>query len=352
MIRLQPTILRGIRSANTAAALHDYLQKAVELEHSTIPPYLTAMFSFKRGHNTGIASRIRSIVVQEMLHMTIAANILIAIGGRPAINRRGFIPEYPGTLPMSVGDGVQVGIEAFSMDLVETTFMAIEQPEDEVAVERLAFRADGEEEPEYATIGAFYDAIKAQIMALGPSIFVQRSAPPQVIDSEWFPPAKLFPITSPETACLAIDIIKQEGEGTSANPFESRGDPSHFYKFGEILAGRELVKTATAYAYAGRPIVFDPSGVWPLRPNCRIEDFDVGTLARTRIAQFAYNYGSVLNALQKAFDGHPSELDAAIGVMYDLRVLSVALMQTELGDGSGQTVGPSFQYVQGEGGMQ
>jgi predicted enzyme related to lactoylglutathione lyase/quinol monooxygenase YgiN len=37
--------------------------------------------------------------------------------------------------------------------------------------------------------------------------------------------------------------------------------------------------------------------------------------------------------------------------MYDLRVLAVALMQTDTGDGSGSTVGPSFEFVQAQGGM-
>lgn len=352
MIRLQPEILSGIRAAKHAAELHHYLQSAVELEHSTIPPYLTALFSFKPGCNRAIAERIRSIVLQEMLHMTIAANVLIAIGGHPSINHRGFIPQYPGPLPMNVGDGLQVGIEAFSMELVKSTFMAIEQPEDEIPVKVRALAASGEEvEPEYATIGAFYDAIKAQILRLGPDIFVKKTAPPQVVSSRWFPPDKLFPITNPEEACHAIDIIKLEGEGTAVTPFESPGDPAHFYKFGEIVAGRQLIKTATGYAYAGGPILFDPSGVWPLKPNCKIEDFREGTQARTRIEQFAFNYGVLLNALHRTFNGHAAHLDAAIGVMYDLRVLTAALLQTDVGDGSGQTVGPSFQYVQVQGGM-
>jgi hypothetical protein len=38
-------------------------------------------------------------------------------------------------------------------------------------------------------------------------------------------------------------------------------------------------------------------------------------------------------------------------MMYDLRVQAVALMQTDTGDGTGQTVGPSYEYVQVQGGM-
>jgi Ferritin-like len=346
MIKLQRQVIRGIRAAGSGAELHRYLQNAVELEHSTIPPYLTAMFSLKPGTNLRIAQLIRGIVIQEMLHMSIAANILVAIGGKPQINGRAFIPKYPGPLPMNIGEGLQVGIEAFSIPLVKNTFMAIEEPEHPIPVK--AKLLAGEAEPEFATIGQFYDAIEQQIVKLGPSIFVQPTAPPQVVSAEWFAADKLFPITDPESACRAIEIIKREGEGTSVTPYESGDDPAHYYKFGEIAAGRGLVATPDGYSYAGPPIPFDASGVWPLRPNCKVADFEAGTQARTRIEQFACNYGSLLNALHLAFNGEPRQLDTAIGVMYDLRVLAVALMQTDAG--GGQTVGPSFEYVQVQGG--
>lgn len=355
MIRLHSSIIKGIRQADTPAKLHRYLQNAIELEHATIPPYLTAMLSLRPGRNRRIGELIRSIVIQEMLHMSIAANILIAIGGRPQINTPGFVPDYPGPLPMQIGDGLIVGIEAFSMALVQNVFMAIEQPEDEIPVEVL--KKGAEDDPEYATIGQFYDAIKAQIRFLGPDIFVATTAPPQLVAPHWFAPDKLYPIVDPDSACRAIDLIKIEGEGTSTDPFQSPHDPSHFYKFGSILHGRKIVRVPGApgepdrYAYAGAPIVFDPDGVWPLRPNCKIADFTPGSQARTRIEQFAYNYSSLLNALHLTFNGEPERLDAAIGLMYDLRVLAVAMMQTEADPATGLTVGPSFEYVQTQGGM-
>lgn len=279
--------------------------------------------------------------------MSIAANILIAIGGRPQINNPAFIPKYPGPLPMDIG-GLIVGIEAFSMPVVKDTFMAIEQPEDEIPVRTPGLLEAAET---YATIGEFYDAIKAQIRALGPSIFVNPTAPPQVVAPHWFPPDKLYPITGPDSACRAIDLIKLEGEGTALTPYQSPDDPAHFYKFGSIVAGRELVTTPTGYAYAGAAIPFDPDGIWPLKPNCTIAEFAVGTQARTRIEQYAWNYSSLLNALHDAFNGEPARLDAAIGAMYDLRVVAVAMMQTVTDPQTGQTVGPSYEYVRTQGGM-
>jgi hypothetical protein len=343
MIRIDKKIIEGIEGAACAADLHDYLQKAVELEHSTIPPYLTAMFSLKPGTNRRIGELIRSIVNEEMLHMTIAANILIAMGGSPQINTSDFVPKYPGPLPMSIG-GLTVGIEAFSIPLTKHILMAIEEPE-----YRIPVRADASEE--FATIGAFYDAIQRKIRELGDGIFVETTAPPQVVSSKWFSDQKLFVITGVESACRAIDLVKIEGEGTSASPFEEPGNPAHYYKFGEIVAGREIEQTPEGYAYSGAAILFEPSGVWPLKPNCKIADFPIGTQARTRIEHFAYCYSTLLNALHETFNGDPSKLDAAIGMMYDLRVLATALMQTDTGDGSGMTLGPSYEFVRVEGGM-
>ncbi len=349
MIKLDPQILTKIQLGGLPD-LRYYLQKAVELEHSTIPPYLTAMFSLKPGVNHTIATLIHSIVVEEMLHMTIAANILIAIGGRPEINKRGFIPEYPGPLPMNIGDLI-VGIEAFSIPLVQNTFMAIEEPEDPIHIQPPPTFAAAAQ-PSYATIGQFYDAIEKKILDLGSDIFVTKTAPPQVVNHHWFPPSKLFPITGPEIACAAIEIIKTEGEGTSTSPFQSGHDPAHYYKFGEIVNGRRIVRTPNGgYAYAGEAVLFDPAGVWPLKPNCKIDQFKKGTQARTRIERFAYSYSTLLNSLHDTFNGHPERINAAISMMYDLRVFAVSLMETYALAGGGLTVGPSYEYVDTAGGM-
>ena len=70
MIRIDRKIIQGIESAACAADLHVYLQKAVELEHSTIPPYLTALFSLKPGTNRKIAelTAIRNTIADLAQH--------------------------------------------------------------------------------------------------------------------------------------------------------------------------------------------------------------------------------------------------------------------------------------------
>src|ERR1700721_79343 len=117
MLKLRSGIVEKIAAAQSGPDLFEFLQSAIELEHSTIPPYLAALSSTAPAKNDVVAGIIRSIVVQEMLHMTIAANVLNAIGGAPAINQAGFIPAYPGPLPMMVDDDLKVGLEKLTRQL-------------------------------------------------------------------------------------------------------------------------------------------------------------------------------------------------------------------------------------------
>ena len=62
-------------------AVRAALQSAIELEHSTIPLYLYALYSLDPAKNGVIAKIIQSVVVEEMLHMTLASNVMNALGG-------------------------------------------------------------------------------------------------------------------------------------------------------------------------------------------------------------------------------------------------------------------------------
>src|SRR5262249_12470845 len=155
----------------------------------------------------------------EMLHMSIAANILNAIGGRPEMDQPGFIPLYPGPLPMNVHEGLTVSLQKVTRGQVYNVFMTIEEPERPIKlrVKQLTMlptpQAVGASEPSFATIGEFYDAIKARIRAFGDGIF-QHPSNPQVVDNTWFPPDQMFPVTNVDSACRAIDVIVEQGEGT------------------------------------------------------------------------------------------------------------------------------------------
>src|SRR5438067_13201966 len=79
--------------------LQDSLQAAIELEMSTIPPYLYAYWSIDQGQDPDrVASTLRTVVVEEMLHMGIACNLLAAIGGQPKIAAADVAAGYPRVL--------------------------------------------------------------------------------------------------------------------------------------------------------------------------------------------------------------------------------------------------------------
>lgn len=319
------------QTIDTLADVQAALGNAIQLELSTIPPYLTALYSINPSNttNTQAAALVRSIVIEEMLHLAIACNVLNAVGGTPAINVAGFPPTYPGKLPMNIGTKPGgppfiVKLQKMSLDAVTGTFMVIEEPEHPIAFKTAAA---AEAVPDFQTIGQFYQAVSAAIGSLGPSIFT-GSQSLQV--TGWFGPNELFPVTSVATAQAALSIITEQGEGTTTSPLDAEGELAHYYKFAEIANGHELVPDATApngFSYTGPPIPFDPAGVYPMLPNPSQVPLPADSLVAQMADQFDATYSALLNALNATFTGTPANLDVAMGLMYSLRVQAQDLMQ-------------------------
>jgi len=68
---------------DTLDSLREHLQWAIELEHATLPPYLTALYSLDPERNPAAVEVLSSVFVEEMLHLALAANLLNAVGGAP-----------------------------------------------------------------------------------------------------------------------------------------------------------------------------------------------------------------------------------------------------------------------------
>ncbi len=64
----------------TVDNLHYYLKQAMMIEHATLPPYITALYSMKPGTNIEAFHILRAVAVEEMLHLTLAANVFNAVG--------------------------------------------------------------------------------------------------------------------------------------------------------------------------------------------------------------------------------------------------------------------------------
>jgi hypothetical protein len=313
--------------------VQEALQYAIQLEHATIPPYLSALYSLKAGANLPIAKLIGDIVFEEMQHMAMVANILNAIGGKPELDRVDFLPHYPGRLPFDVGDRegnpFRVSLERFSLELVDRIFMRIEEPDEPLNFPVLRRAVRGRS---YRTIGDFYAALR------------------RGLKSEWFVgkadrqvSGVVDPVYSLADAQRAIDTIVQQGEGTTTSPLSSGDQLAHYYRFAEINKGYQLVADQASFSYSGAAIPFQESEVWPLLSNPRSDAYEPGSPARVASDQFNRTYSDLLRSLQVTFDGNPGELDHAIELMVNLKELAHALVAIEIPNGA--HAAPCFEYV-------
>jgi hypothetical protein len=323
---------------DSAEDLMQALQLAIELEHSTIPPYLCALYSLKPGANLEVAELIRSIVVEEMLHMAQVANIFISIGGSPDIGHPRFVPQYPGPLPGGLRTGLIVRLRRCSIEQIRDCFMSIEEPEKMVKIRRQALAIDNP-----VTVGWFYDQITQALEELNKNGHIKFGNKDRQV-SDWTGPGKLYVIESLADAQQAIQQIKSQGEGTSqTDPNDAERELAHYYKFAEIVAGRRLVRVDKSFKFAGAVIPFDPDGVWAMIDDPNIVRYPAGSRASILAKQFADSYQGLLRALNQTFNGDPGHLRQAIGVMYSLDLQARQLMQTPSGIQEGTTTGPSFQ---------
>ena len=339
MITLRAELFENLA---TTEGLRGALQTAIKLEHATIPTYLYALYSIKPGRNAEIAQLIRSVVIEEMSHMALASNILNAIGGSPQIDAATLLPQYPGSLPGSVESGLVVPLEPLSLDLVANVFMVIEEPEKPLEFEAAAAMPR-------LTIGEFYAEIMRQIEQFGDTAF---TGDPTRQVTHGFSSSDLIEVTSVETAHAAIELIVEQGEGTTTSPLDTEGELAHYYRFAEIHHGRKLVPVLNPppdaepderFTYTGEPIPFDAEGVAPVITNPKADRYPAGSPARQACDTFNYTYTSLLRTLHRTFNGRPDDLPPAIGLMEALRLQAIdMMMEATLGDGT--TAGPSFEY--------
>jgi hypothetical protein len=304
------------------------LQAAVKLEMSIIPPYLYAAWSIDTSQDP---SHTQDVIVdiarEEMLHMGIACNLLASIGGQPRIVQAA--PRYPTDLPKHIHQGLQVALEPLSRDLLLRKFMVIEEPAT-LVVEDHEFVPSGSK-----LIGEFYDAVQHAFEPPRPPNFSTA----RQIDLDPFFHKGSFVVANLDDVRRGIDLIKRQGEGTSAKPFENRADPNdlaHFYQFGEIAHGRRLTRTAP-FAYTSDEVVQMPAvrTVAPADPTA------------PAATQFNRRYSDMLGDLDRAWDGGGSAaLRAARSKMFALGAPAEQMIQQGVGppfvvvDASGSPMGP------------
>lgn len=321
------------------------LQKALELEFYTIPLYLTALYSIKDGRNGQVYDLIRSVVMQEMLHMLQVANILISIGGKPTINSASTAPSYPATgLPGGVLPHLKVSLKKASLEHIHHVFMAIEYPH------KIVNSQDSVNIIHKKTIGQFYDELLSCLHRRGNSIFFPNSSVYQInwpYNNDY---GHIFIVKDLNTAKMAIEEIIEQGEGRQPGDPRSnkREDLAHFFKFQEIVCGRQLeYHNVSNYSFTGSPIPFDESGVWPMRDNPGSKGLTPGTKAYNLARVFHQTYRTLLRTLDTIFQGSPDEISNAMAIMESLALQTKILMSVPMEGSEGtdkQTCGPVYDY--------
>jgi hypothetical protein len=278
-------------SEQALSELQSHLQVAVEVELATLPLYLYTYYSINRTPTdfptTAISQFadkaggiVMSVAVEEMLHMSLASNILYSLGQQPELYLNS--PNFPSNLPGHAVLGpdskpMLLPLAKFSVDQL-WKFLEVEYP------------ANSDAPPEgsnWETIGQIYSYVRCIIhsnfisdanfkaglsnqqiqsdnyspnnidtvypdASFNKSCPVPTSAAGSAATTAVYPSeddshagaVELLTVDSCVTALQAIQTIDAQGEGFGPNKFDdpSQMEFSHYYKFLTLqsqLAGYE-----------------------------------------------------------------------------------------------------------------
>lgn len=312
------------------------LQVAIELEHSTLPLYLAAMFSLRTQNYTAY-NLIRSIAMEEMVHMAIATNMLAAIGGTPQL--KSLNPGFPSKgLPGGAEPDLDAVLGKVSKPQLKN-FLRIEMPD--------FLLPDEYRDEKYPTISALYDAIKGAIETNADEV---RSAiktggtSNQVGDDIGFTTITYKEGEDPLDQLYAgIEEILEQGEGATSRTLHagpaSEGEPSHYCRFAELYFGHryqeprepiELNRETEPQFFQGYEIPFPDVANTLMVPKDGYEEIlkkdPDGAKVKESLLKFDQNYTSIMDDLDAMWNGPEDQswptFGKAVSSMTDMRVLS------------------------------
>ena len=335
--------------------LISYLHAAMALEHATIPPYLTAYYSIHSTTNSDAAHIIRVVAVEEMLHLTLAANVMNAIGGTPDLTRPGFVPSYPAYLPDGEDD-FTVDLRPFSPEAVET-FCKIERPgKAPDAGSRLVptsqrgrpflVSSPTREGMRFYSIGEFYEEIiegLEKVAAGDPGLF--RGDPALQVGPEYFYSGGgvVIPVSDLDSARQALRFISGQGEGLDSGIYDADGELAHYYRFRQLQLGRYYQLGDHPDSPSGPPLSVAWDAVYKVKVSAKLADYPPGSEIARVVRGFNADYGAFLALLTKAFNGRPGLLQDAVVFMFRLRDGFNRLIRNPMPGSDGLHAAPTFE---------
>jgi CDGSH-type Zn-finger protein/uncharacterized Fe-S cluster protein YjdI len=249
------------------------LTEAAEFEHTVMCTYLYAQWSLKRDESEGISSEekeaidrwrslMRSVALEEMLHLSLVNNLLAAIGATPHLSRPDF-PVRQGYFPAEV----DFHLAPFDQQSIEH-FVFIEKPEGIDIEDGVGFVHESHYERvvctdlltptprEYRSQGHLYHGIAQAIRRLAEELgedglFVGHGE--AQLSSAEFPLPGLIEVTGVETAMKAIEEIVLQGEGAPAHR-----EDSHYARFAAIRDEYQILRAARPDFVAAFPAAVNP----------------------------------------------------------------------------------------------
>ncbi|WP_208780229.1 ferritin-like domain-containing protein [Streptomyces griseorubiginosus] len=332
-----------------------YLNAAMALEHGTIPTYLTAYYSIRSTTNSDAAHIIRVAAVEEMLHLTLVANVLNAVGGEPDLTRPGFVPSYPAYLPDGESD-FTVDLRHFSPEAVET-FCKIERPGRAPSADERLLKVPDDRTPlmvsspttegmRFYSIGEFYEEIiegLEKVAAHDPTLF--RGDPARQMGPEYFYSGggDVIVVSDLESAQRALHFIAAQGEGLDSGIYDADGELAHYYRFRQLQLGRYYQAGDSPDAPSGPALRIDWDDVYKVKTSARLADYPAGSELARVARDFNADYAAFLALLTKAFNGQPDLLQDAVCEMFRLRDGFNRLICNPLPGSGGLHAAPTFE---------
>jgi hypothetical protein len=202
--------------------VQEHAKAAVSVELYTLPIYITALASIKDKASESYAL-IRSVMMEEMLHLELSANLCLALDTTPSFTA----PIYGVNIPYIKSFDPVTGDRRFlkatlgSLNKITlNTMLDIESPESGQSKQKIDHT-----NPQYPynSIGEMYEAIIFGIRYVGEDKFSWSTVNQQMYWSKSGTNEELYPqiIRNYNDAKDAIGTIIEQGEGKQISPFPS-----------------------------------------------------------------------------------------------------------------------------------
>lgn len=338
------------------------LTEAAEIEHGLMCTYLYAGWSLKRATEEGVTpeqldaigrwrATIRSVAMEERVHLAMVNNMLMSIGSPPHLRRQNF-PVPSGYHPSSL----VVRLAPMTRDTLQH-FIYLERPEGMPMAQAHGFEPALHYQrraprvtvmptaEDYETVGHLYRGIEegfaSLAMAMGESALF-LGAPDAQLGREQLELDDLAAVVDLQSAQRAVQVIIEQGEGGRRD-----AEQSHYARFTEMAAEYDAFLAADPAFMPCREVATDPVMLSPIEDSAMThvaadESAVVLDLANASYGLMLCLLASGTGVSCGAEPLRKVELDSAVRLMHIIDKLAVTLTTLPLERGSSLNAGMNF----------